>query len=422
MFNLLTGLRYFLLTFIMLLYWSTMALGINTWVEKASFTGIARTDAVSFVVLDKAYVGTGQDSTGILLNDFWEYNPNTDSWTQLADFAGTARTGSIGFAIDSAGYIGLGRDSSTYLKDLWKYDPFTNAWTPEQDLGLNRTNPSNGRRDAAVAVLDGAAFVVGGYDGTTAYVKQCWRFDPNADTSWAIRRNFTNATDFGVIGRRWGVAFSANSSIYFGTGYTYTHDFHKDLWKYNPFTDSWSQVADMPGETRSNAVGFTLLGRGYIACGGNIDEQYDMWSYNTLLNLWNQVADYPGAAAGNNIAFVIQNHAYVGLGNDNQNNCYSDLWQYTPDSTTSIGELNNQYVVSVYPNPGYSIFNVRLPMSILDGKLSLINSDGKTVLTNIIKANQERVLELNLSGFQSGTYFLLFENENTKTHRKLIKY
>ena len=193
--------KYFLLLcFILNIALNSFAQGLNSWVQKSDLPGISRTAAVSFTILEKAYIGTGLDSNGILLNDFWQYDPATDSWMQLADFAGTARTGAIGFGIDSAGYVGLGYDG-LLKKDLWKYDPITNAWSAEQDLGQYRTASGNARRDASVAVSEGKAYIICGYDGSTSAVKQCWQFNPKADTSWTIRKNFMNTTDFAAVGR-----------------------------------------------------------------------------------------------------------------------------------------------------------------------------------------------------------------------------
>ncbi len=383
---------------------------------------MARTSAVGFCILNKAYIGTGEDSTGNFLKDFWEYDPATDSWTQLADFIGTSRTGAVGFGIDSSGYLGLGRDSISFLKDLWKYNPFINSWSREQDLGQYRSTSSNGRKDAAVTVLSGSAYIIGGYDGTSSYVKQCWRFDPLADTSWTLRRNFANATDFTVIGRRWGVAFSANSSVYFGTGYDYLHDYQKDLWKYNISTDSWSQVADLPGKTRSNATAFNLFGKGYILCGSNGEQQHDMWRYDPLINNWSRMADYPGAVTLNNTSFAISNRAFVGLGNDSNNVCKSDLWEYIPDSTTGISDLRNSFQFEVFPNPANEYLVIRSMVSTLKFPFSfqLYSLEGRLILQKIILENNLRIQR---EKFTSGIYYFSITKDNQSLQTgKIIFY
>jgi len=338
------------------------AQGLNSWVQKNSFTGTSRTNAVSFSILGKGYMGTGKDSSGAFLADFWEYDAGSDTWTQLADFSGTARSAAVGFGIDSAGYIGLGDDGLTFLKDLWKYNPINNSWSQEQDLGLYQSANSLGRRDAAVTVLTGKAYIICGYDGTTSNSKQCWEFDPVADTSWTLKRNFANATDFTVIGRRWAVAFNvnANSSIYFGTGFDQIHSYKKDLWRLNTATDVWTQMADLPGQTRANATAFALHGKGYVLCGSNVNQKFDMYRYDPVINSWTMMADYPGAASANNITFVLNNRAYVGMGNDSMNVCQQDLWEYIPDSTTGINDVELIADLEIFPMPVVTSYRIKI--------------------------------------------------------------
>jgi len=94
----------------------------GTWTQKADFGGGERIGAVGFSIGTKGYIGTGHDGT-IYHNDFWEYDPTTNSWTQKANFGGSIRAGATGFSIGSKGYIGLGSDTSGHTKDFWEYDP-----------------------------------------------------------------------------------------------------------------------------------------------------------------------------------------------------------------------------------------------------------------------------------------------------------
>ena len=95
----------------------------DVWTQKANFGGGPRANAVSFVIRDKAYVGTGQDAIQHR-NDFWEYDPFTNSWTQVANFGGVPRSYAIGFSIDGKGYIGAGLlDQDQVAADFWEYTP-----------------------------------------------------------------------------------------------------------------------------------------------------------------------------------------------------------------------------------------------------------------------------------------------------------
>ena len=125
----------FLLFFILQsTFYISLAQSPNTWTQRASFPGSPRVGAVSFTIGEKAYVGTGQDSSNNLLTDFWEYDPATNVWTQLQDFAGSARRSAAGFAIGTKGYLGTGFDGASNLLDFWEYDPSLNAWNQKKNL------------------------------------------------------------------------------------------------------------------------------------------------------------------------------------------------------------------------------------------------------------------------------------------------
>ncbi len=404
--------------YLMALSFTTTAL--NNWVPKAGFTGISRLSTISFSILDKGYIGTGLDSSGNLLKDFWTYDPMSDTWMQVADFGGTARIGAIGFSIDSLGYVGLGDDGNSLMKDLWRYSPFTNSWTQVQDLGMYSAVTTNGRKDASVAVASGRAYVICGYDGSTTYSKQCWQFDPTSDTSWTIKKNFMNASDFTLIGRRWGIAFSLNSQIYFGTGYDHTQNYKNDFWIYNTSTDLWNQLPSFPGHIRSNASGFSLDGNGYVVCGVNLSPHYDMWQYNPIQNDWVQVVSYPGSASANNISFVLNNQAFVGMGYDSLSICYTDFWEYIPDSLTGINKNEKFGVVKIYPNPatGYCILELSDPNLNFPLEIWLYGSNGKMLYQQDVFTSEIIISRKNLP---AGIYYYsIRKNGNILANGKFL--
>lgn len=81
----------------------------------------------------KGYFGTGYDRVN-RLNDFWEYDPATNTWTQKADFPGTARYGAVAFGVSGKAYIGCG-DDGNYLKDFYAFNPSSNSWQQIVSIG-----------------------------------------------------------------------------------------------------------------------------------------------------------------------------------------------------------------------------------------------------------------------------------------------
>lgn len=172
------------------------------WKKLADFPGQARTNAFSFSLNGKGYVGTGT-GTGGLLNDFWQYDPVLDQWTQLANFPGGARANASVFVVDDKAYVGLGEGGPYWNNshsDLWMYDPVANSWTSKAD-----------------------------YPG----------------------------------GQRWGsLAFGLNGKGYFGGGKNYQGIDALDFWEYDPQTNAWTQQPNIPRAiVKSRAPGYTLNGK-----------------------------------------------------------------------------------------------------------------------------------------------------------------
>jgi prepilin-type N-terminal cleavage/methylation domain-containing protein len=87
--------------------------GSNTWANRAPFGGGPRQNAVGFSIGNRGYIGTGDSSVlnseseydCVYFDDFWEYDPNSNSWTQKANFPGGKTQHAVGFSIGDKGYI-----------------------------------------------------------------------------------------------------------------------------------------------------------------------------------------------------------------------------------------------------------------------------------------------------------------------------
>jgi hypothetical protein len=96
----------------------------NTWAQKASLPGAARSYAVGFSIGAKGFIGSGLDNNADgNLKDFWMWDQATDTWTQMPDLPGTARQAAVGFSIGQIGYVGTGYGGSSNpnLKDFWEF-------------------------------------------------------------------------------------------------------------------------------------------------------------------------------------------------------------------------------------------------------------------------------------------------------------
>jgi len=90
---------------------------LGNWKERSVFDGNPRSNAISFTINNKGYMGTGYDGDDYL-SDFWVYDIEGDFWAQKADFPGAPRSSAIGFNINDQGYLGIGYDGDFELSDF----------------------------------------------------------------------------------------------------------------------------------------------------------------------------------------------------------------------------------------------------------------------------------------------------------------
>src|SRR5688572_14413081 len=85
----------------------------------------------------------------------------------------------------------------------------------------------------------------------------------------------------------------------------------------------WTQKADFPGGNRSETIGFSIGGKGYMTLGIGNDLD-NLWEYDTTLSSWTQKASFIGGSRSETVSFVIGDRAYIGAGLG-----YSDFWEYS---------------------------------------------------------------------------------------------
>jgi N-acetylneuraminic acid mutarotase len=271
----------------------------GTWKQKAAFPGNPRDGAVCFTIGNKAYVGP--DGTN---NDLWEYDPSTDKWTRKADFPDNTseRQWAAGFAIGDKGYIGTGSGNfGMVMSDFWEYDPRTDAWTRRGDL------PGAPRAYAVGFAAGGKGYITAGldYESDTPYLLE---YDPVAD-KWTDRGIFPGGV------RCFASACVIGSKAYVGLGYNSGE--RKDFWELDPDSSKWVRKSDFGAGPRSGAVGFTLGTSLYLGLGSSEKVQNDFWTWDPATNWWSRQANFPGSARSGAVAFAIGNKGYMGLGGGN---------------------------------------------------------------------------------------------------------
>jgi N-acetylneuraminic acid mutarotase len=223
--------------------------GSNTWTQKADYPGQGRYGLFGFGIGNFGYAGTGWSGGGNPHNDFWQYDPSNNTWTAKANFGGSARYSTVGFTIGTKGYAGLGY--SPLLRDFWEYDPTANTWTQKANFPAYR--------QAAIGIGVGNYGYVGTGYASGQHFGDWYEFDP-ANNTWTAKSPMPGKH------RRGAVAFAINNQAFVGMGFndsTYLTDFSK----YDPATDQWTEVASIGGVPRYSGFAFTIGGYGYVGSG-----------------------------------------------------------------------------------------------------------------------------------------------------------
>jgi N-acetylneuraminic acid mutarotase len=155
--------------------------------------------------------------------------------------------------------------------------------------------------------------------------------------SWVRRANA------GPTNRTEAVEFTIGGRGYMGTGRIGLLNPLNDFWTYDPLTNIWTQLANVGGLPRNAAVGFAIGNKGYIGTGNNInsgDILTDFWEYNPDTNTWERKADIIGSARTAAVGFALGGKGYIGLGSFG-NTLLSDLWQYDPN--TNLWSTKNSF-------------------------------------------------------------------------------
>ena len=98
------------------------------------------------------------------------------TWEQIANFSGVGRSGAASFVIDGKAYVGGGFDAEgKRLIDWWQFDPTKNGWVKKTDFA----GPA--RSGAVAFTIGGKGYVGTGIGVSSNRLKDFWEFDPTGN-------------------------------------------------------------------------------------------------------------------------------------------------------------------------------------------------------------------------------------------------
>ncbi len=324
----------------------------DIWFVKRPFTmADARTEAVAFVINNKAYFGTGKNGLR-LLNDFWHYDQNTDTWTNVANLPGPGRYKASAFVINDTAYVGLGlismTDSTQFVGDFWK------TYSMQFWQQIDSIDPTAERYDAvgfsAIYNHELKGFIA--FGRSYGVRSDIYMYDPLLDVDSTLHGAWVNMGD--IYPERYGavaVTPPDKSFVVLGGGKNFS-GYLSDFYIYYPTTGTKIKLEDFPGPPRYDGVGaYVQFNRGgtthemfYYGTGQNDTVYYNDWyAYDLTQDRW-YVKSYihedfiVGKPRSGAVSFVVTKaeveyglniRVFVMTGYDGHN-YLNDVWEYLP--------------------------------------------------------------------------------------------
>lgn len=282
------------------------------WIRRADFPAGGRANAMAFGIGRKGYLGFGVVFGWLSQQDLWEYDPDLDHWTRKADCPSCPATTS--FVVNNKAYVGFDISSNaTAANQFYTYDPTLNSWSLKGNV--------NGE-----AITDAVSFVAAnkGYITSNDFSFRFLMYDPSAGT-WTQKNNFP------VPRRSLASGFVINDELYLGGGH-WDSITYKDLWKYSPALDKWTQLANAYSGSFP-LTSFSLNGKGYWLL-GNSYKGSGFYEYDPATNTWSMKKAFPGSAYKNEMSFVANNRAFVTGGivyiSAAHDTLSAETWEFVP--------------------------------------------------------------------------------------------
>lgn len=207
------------------------------------------------------------------------------------------------------------------------------------------------------------------------------------------------------------VTFTIAGYAFVGMGYDASGIYHTDLWKYNPYNDSWDQSHSFPHGI-SHAAAFTIGEHGYVVTGQDEMGAYsnEVWRLTEGVG-WFQMTDAPLAPLRGSAFASLKDHAYVIAGLDQTFSRTDEVWEFHH----SMDPIK----LNIYPNPTVGDFYISHVGFDVPVEFRIYDTSGRRVADIVLSVSDQstRASTYNLS---TGVYIIYaYENDELIATGKL---
>jgi N-acetylneuraminic acid mutarotase len=215
------------------------------------------------------YLGGGlsaDNSSRLMLYDFYKYDPQTNSWSTIPNYPDNSLNFYVGHAItvNNRPFYSLSNQVSN-MREL-----INDTWISKPAIPDMNDSPGSG-----IFSIGKKIYLIVGYKTNWIISHSVWEFDSENET-------WTQKSDFPGPARNTTVAFSIGKYGYFGTGSDPYNNQFKDFWRYDPSRDKWIRLDDFPGGPRSHTISISDGKAGFAGLGillSSVSYYKDFWKF-----------------------------------------------------------------------------------------------------------------------------------------------
>lgn len=260
------------------------------------------------------YVLSGRDSSS--LRDLWRYSVVCNEWTELS-CTGEAAPEELEehsmVAHEGFLYVFGGMLDSAYTRwkcPLWVFDIAKQKWVHCQGkTGSPQTQTPTNRKGHSAVVMGSAMLLYGGLVDMKGSSQDFWSLDFNT-MSWSL----LNGSQQGPLGpgpRHSHSAMAHQGCMYLFGGLKHLRE-QRDFWRWNSSSHTWSSLRNKSGPSRLVGHSAVAYKDSMLLFGGGESQDCPkscLWRYSFTTQTWVQVASLPGSNPPDKI-----HHCCVGLG------------------------------------------------------------------------------------------------------------
>lgn len=250
--------------------------------------------------------------------------PEEPKTVQVRSDAPEGRACAMCFASDSTVFIAGGRtQEGTYSSSMLCYDAANDQWSTRPCPILPRVNGTACATSQGVFL--GLGYAGGNIHMDSVYLHDWWRYEPATDT-------WTQLTDCPSHHTAGAVCWSDHQRIWVASGF---QGYTNDIWQYDIATDQWSQTQQQNPERVISPVAASCSGRYFFGTGFRRYSRSDWWEWYEDGH-WERRAAVPGNGRHNAACAATTQAVWVAGGWHYGDSLttgfyYDDILRYAPD-------------------------------------------------------------------------------------------